>query len=146
MLTIKQTVRNGVDLLNISVPGWVNRIDLDTLDVQSCDQCIVGQIFSVPYEPFAFDNAILQLELDYERNEYGNYGFSCPAELCDTIRQNDDEKKQSELFAAFFGELTAEWKRVILEIQNGEDQDNQSTGKESVVSDQQIESESSALV
>jgi hypothetical protein len=38
-------VQRGMRLLDERVPGWQVDIDLDELDMHSCDRCIVGQLY-----------------------------------------------------------------------------------------------------
>lgn len=42
---VKKRVKNGATLLDSHIPGWRNKINLDILDIGSCFNCIVGQIF-----------------------------------------------------------------------------------------------------
>ena len=35
----------GAAFLDEHVPGWRTRIDLSTLDLESCENCILGQLF-----------------------------------------------------------------------------------------------------
>lgn len=44
--TIPERVAKGAALLDEKLPGWVDRIDLDRLNVQSGCDCILGQEFS----------------------------------------------------------------------------------------------------
>lgn len=38
-------VRAGVALLDEKVPGWDQRINLKVLDLQYCNECVLGQLF-----------------------------------------------------------------------------------------------------
>lgn len=38
-------VRAGVALLDDRKPGWANRVDVDRLEMQACDRCVLGQLF-----------------------------------------------------------------------------------------------------
>jgi len=40
-----EVVQAGMDVLDKKVPGWECRIDPDTLDLASCQRCILGQIY-----------------------------------------------------------------------------------------------------
>ena len=44
MSTIAERVAIGVAWLDEHEPGWVSRIDLDTLEMGDCGQCICGQL------------------------------------------------------------------------------------------------------
>jgi hypothetical protein len=38
-------VARGVAFLNARVPGWEERVDLNTLDIQHLEHCVLGQLF-----------------------------------------------------------------------------------------------------
>lgn len=44
-LTVEERVRNGARWLDENFPGWIDRIDLDTLALSSSGNCICGQVF-----------------------------------------------------------------------------------------------------
>lgn len=44
-LDCKIAVHNGINLLDEQEPGWRDLIDLDTLDVSDCTQCVLGQVY-----------------------------------------------------------------------------------------------------
>lgn len=43
--TIVARVRRGADLLDARKPGWADKVDVNTLDMQSCTMCVLGQVF-----------------------------------------------------------------------------------------------------
>ena len=43
-------VRRGVALLDRVMPGWHDRIDVDTLDINFCHRCVLGQLFGGNYD------------------------------------------------------------------------------------------------
>lgn len=45
MLSVKERVQNGSTLLDSTVPGWYNKIDLSKLRIQHCDRCVLGQLY-----------------------------------------------------------------------------------------------------
>lgn len=47
MATVIERVRAGATLLDATVPGWEGKIDPETLDLQSCVGCILGQCFDI---------------------------------------------------------------------------------------------------
>ena len=54
-------IKNGIKLLNKKYPGWQEKIDIDTLNLKSCTECILGQLYS------DFDNGRDHLGIeDYE--------------------------------------------------------------------------------
>lgn len=46
MKSIQDRVASGVALLDQRVPGWVDRINVDRLDMASNVSCVLGQLFS----------------------------------------------------------------------------------------------------
>jgi hypothetical protein len=45
MATINERVRRGAALLDERTPGWMERINLDRLDIGSLADCPLGQVF-----------------------------------------------------------------------------------------------------
>lgn len=94
-------VENGVTWLDANIPDWIDRIDVDTLDLQDCVKCVLGQLFD-PTEPGAPQE---YGGFTYASNRYFSrdfetlvfYGFEA-----DTERHSYDE-------------LTEAWRSVILE-------------------------------
>jgi hypothetical protein len=43
--TLSEPVCAGVRFLDERVPGWWNMIDTDTLDLASCDLCVLAQVY-----------------------------------------------------------------------------------------------------
>lgn len=41
----RDTVRRGAAFLDATSPGWAERIDPRRLDMGSCDECILGQLY-----------------------------------------------------------------------------------------------------
>jgi hypothetical protein len=44
MSSIAERVAAGAAWLDEHEPGWIDRIDLDTLDLESCIRCVGGQL------------------------------------------------------------------------------------------------------
>jgi hypothetical protein len=44
MSTIAERVAAGAAWLDEREPGWIDRIDLDTLDLRDCTRCVGGQL------------------------------------------------------------------------------------------------------
>ncbi len=88
--TIAARVARGAALLDEKRPGWDARIDLAVLDLESCRQCVVGQLFGPEYghDPFGWGLAVLGIPV-----EAGRHGF--------------------DTFGEDFADLTAEWRRVV---------------------------------
>lgn len=88
-------IEQGMALLDEKVPGWEYRLDLRTLDVNSCTQCVVGQLFGI-------HNSDL-LYLGYQAlgvESPRQYGFSLDWDLS---------------YRATYGGLNRAWKRKIRE-------------------------------
>ena len=43
--TVAERVARGAALLDEKVPGWRERINLDTFAISSCERCILGQVY-----------------------------------------------------------------------------------------------------
>lgn len=83
-------VSAGAKWLDEHHPGWVDKIDLESLDLNDCAECVLGQLFGDFHEAVErFD----MVDLGYSR------GFSCLV-LSSNTR---------------YHALTAEWRRLILE-------------------------------
>lgn len=46
MNTIADRVALGATWLDLHYPGWVDAIDLDTLDISNCTSCVLGQVYT----------------------------------------------------------------------------------------------------
>lgn len=44
-LSVKERVANGARWLDENFPGWMDRINLETLDLNDSERCICGQVF-----------------------------------------------------------------------------------------------------
>jgi len=40
-----EVVQAGMDILDENVPGWESRINPETLNLESCNFCVLGQIY-----------------------------------------------------------------------------------------------------
>lgn len=106
--SIETRVARGAALLDNTLAGWDERIDLDKLDLASPCNCILGQEFAGYADDFnddgwtPYDAAMIELPMDGYDDAY-HYGF---------------DKLYGETTAAF-RDLTAEWKRVILARRGG---------------------------
>lgn len=58
-LSIEGRVSNGVSLLNEKVPNWLNRINLNVLDIYDHKNCILGQLYG------SYIEGCIQLFVDY---------------------------------------------------------------------------------
>lgn len=89
MSDLDAKVARGIALLDDRMPGWRQRIDLDLLDMSSCDFCILGQLFG------DYDDGFVALGLD----RGCPYGF-------------DDEDED-------YLELARTWDRALTEAEGG---------------------------
>jgi hypothetical protein len=114
--TIETRVAQGVALLDEKLPGWVNRIDLDKLDLASTCDCILGQEFKGHPD----------VDMEDDGNDEG-WPTASPFDI--GVRElfvaaqftNPEHAARSHGFNASspslpgeFAALTAGWKRVVL--------------------------------
>ena len=69
-MKLPKNVERGAELLDREKPGWERKIDVETLDLSSCSECILGQAFRVNQHP-AYRRA-----LDILGVESSRYGFT----------------------------------------------------------------------
>ena len=46
----RQNVAKAAKMMDAEVPGWYNLIDLDSFEMLSCSQCVLGQVFGAKME------------------------------------------------------------------------------------------------
>lgn len=90
--TIAERVEAGAAWLDLNRPGWVDRIDLETLDLGEPCRCILGQEYG-EYQNMP--------DLLWESGLVHPYGFN--AAVFGTWAQRTDE----------FDALTAAWRELI---------------------------------
>lgn len=44
----EQMVDNGISVMDVLEPGWVDRVDVGKIDMFSLDMCILGQVTGYP--------------------------------------------------------------------------------------------------
>lgn len=104
---VAERVAQGAALLDIKQPGWEHRIDLDTLDIQTSTTCVLGQVFCGEDDPYEYGADYLLLHDAVENPDAPvmvAHGFDAP----DSLHDPDVE-------ATPWTDLTAEWRRVILQ-------------------------------
>ena len=42
---LEERVRKGMEMLDATMPGWVNKINEADLDMSECSNCVLGQVF-----------------------------------------------------------------------------------------------------
>lgn len=102
MPKLEERVARGVSWLDSRKPGWRDQIDTRTLNLRSCEHCVIGQVFGwAQVEDFSLNNQrAVYAFLDNVPDNYHNYGFAAGYDP-------DDPR------GASYPELTAEWKRQI---------------------------------
>lgn len=99
-------IAKGVALLDEKVPGWLDRIDLAALRLDSCSRCVLGQLSGLT-DSSAADAMAFQLWPELEStSEFfrcvspvaTEHGFNAP---------NDDDE---------YDYLTDEWKATIVRL------------------------------
>jgi hypothetical protein len=70
MTTIKERVKAGAALLDREEPGWEQRINLETLNLEESCCCVLGQLFQ------GYSTGVARLDLDLEAEfSLGFYRF-----------------------------------------------------------------------
>lgn len=99
-------VQAGVDRLNDWIPGWLDHVDVDTLDMVSATDCVAGQVgrklLGSVWSPFSTTLRALNIPLHNE----AEFGF----DISENIRSDGDR------YGAYAA-LHAEWTRVITDLQ-----------------------------
>ena len=73
--TIPQRIKKGASFLTKHIGvNWTERINTDTLDLDSCNQCILGQTDEVSYG-YSGDYHHHQMALGLNDNKSANLGF-----------------------------------------------------------------------
>lgn len=85
-----QFIERGMALLDEKVPGWEHRVDLKTLDLNDCTECVVGQLFQT------YINRLTTLGREADHFPH-RFGFSLDWDNWRTT----------------WGGLTTAWKRAI---------------------------------
>lgn len=102
MSTIAERVQAGCEYLDEIRPGWEHLIDLGSLNLHSCTDCVVGQL--------AGPDADLGIAaLDDGKNVWDDDKY--PADLGFDI--TDDEVKRAPEFGSRYAGLTDVWKQAI---------------------------------
>jgi hypothetical protein len=107
--SIETRVARGVALLDEKVCDWVQRINLDFLNIEACEDCILGQLGDEGVEYTAFEDAAVAL--------IGADAFQYNSNAQSLIDHGFSDHRGGGIGA--FNALTAEWKRVILARRGG---------------------------
>lgn len=65
---LRDRVNAGVEKLDVLVPDWASRIDVELLDMHSCSRCVLGQVFG------HYAQGVAELE-EYGAFNGGEWGF-----------------------------------------------------------------------
>jgi hypothetical protein len=89
--TIEQRVADGATFLDMTVPGWWDRIDVKLLDLGNCFKCVLGQLCG------DFGDGVVEFNVPDE------------VELGFDVRCGD-----LAFDSTLHDQLTGEWRRIIL--------------------------------
>ncbi|WP_181785668.1 hypothetical protein [Streptomyces phytophilus] len=102
----RERVERGAVFLDEKVPGWVDRIDLDTLDVAADSLCVAAQAVGSAYY-------IAQTKLGQSDEDAQERGFVLPEhehdERADELIAADEDDEVETIYAP----LTQAWRRLI---------------------------------
>ena len=85
----EKEITKGIELLNKINPGWVDKINLEELDMSQADKCIIGQVYG------DYCNYINGIEQDYR---------------CDRL--------ECGFTSEYHNRSTKEWKEAIIRIRS----------------------------
>lgn len=98
----EQQITAGMTLLDEKMPGWIARVNVDTLDLNDSTHCVVGQLtgdFSSEQAMSAFDWATT----DHKWREGQLLGFVLPG----VVRASANDVESA------YAQLTHEWREAI---------------------------------
>jgi hypothetical protein len=81
-------------------PGWVDEIDVAQLDLNSCDVCVLGQLFG------QYGKAVTTL--GFSLDDETRLGFNVTYDMLARAADGDESPKD-----VAFAELTAAWREEI---------------------------------
>lgn len=84
-MTTEQRVNNGVEWLDSNIPGWLDKINLETLNIASDDHCILAQAYESTYNA-----AVDDFDLDIQQRL--NFGFTTGTYTANEMTQAWKEK------------------------------------------------------
>jgi len=98
-------VKAGAAFLDVRVPGWVNRIDLDTLDLARGNSCVLGQLEGTA------DGGTTAFERAVRRMFGGDFGDLEIAKTVAALGFNGLGHRDG--YSTFCARLTVAWKQLI---------------------------------
>lgn len=105
---IRRRVESGAALLDIEFPGWVDKVNIATLDLESPCNCILGQSFGDYFKgakELGVDNRDVVLEL---------FGFVVNW-TDDELEEDPDMDHVSPRVARLYAELDEAWSDLVQE-------------------------------
>src|SRR5688572_15387979 len=93
-INYKEQIQNGIKLLNEKVPNWRNVINLEELDLYSCTNCVLGQVYG------GYRSGLHELNLSKKSSEH--YGFRV-----------SDVDNIDHSYATDYEQLTQEWLKEL---------------------------------
>src|SRR5688572_4890181 len=103
--SIRRRVNRGVALLNKLNPGWLERVDENTLDIRNEYRCPLGQVY-IDYAS-GCDAIGISISSTNGIKKRANLGF--------TVSDMDDSAGET---GKLHEKLTATWKRAILKLKS----------------------------
>jgi hypothetical protein len=98
---VQERVGAGATLLDMSVPGWAEKIDVKTLSLNNCNRCVLGQIFST------YENGMHRLQID--GTNWKSSAISAAAYGFHHENLETDDPTWSESVDAEFAALRTAW-------------------------------------
>ncbi len=84
-MTVEQRIRNGMALLDVKVPDWMEKIDLEKLNIGDSEYCVIGPLFGhYLHGRQLHSTSVLGLNLSYYWWGY-RHGFDGPYEEMESL-------------------------------------------------------------
>lgn len=107
--TYEPRIDTGIKLLDEKVPDWKNQIELGALDMSSCTECVLGQLYG------HFSNGCraigINMEIDGWQYRFRDLGFAAGKFYYEPASSYSEEKEWGRHAC---GILTDCWKKKIL--------------------------------
>lgn len=109
-LTVEERAAAGASLLDREVPGWADKVDPDLIDLQSGQDCVLGQVFRVPGE---LEDPACRTDGNLNGYEQGSkvlgFGATSVVRTYNLGFLEDDPETEDRLCRAWTDEVTARW-------------------------------------
>ena len=100
---LEKEITKGIELLNKINPGWVDKINLEELNMFCSDKCIIGQLYG------DYCDAMPTIERDYKVDRFA-YGFSS---FSSNIVTEEWKKRIKNLKMASSGKLNLNTSNIL---------------------------------